>query len=86
MTRFDAVLLGLVVASSVMLVQTKHEARLLYLAQENQNRRSMRLDVEWRQLQIERATLVTQDRVQRLAQEKLGLAPPRPEQIIPWEQ
>lgn len=85
MTRFEAMLVGLVVTSSVMLVQAKHEARLRYLALETQTRRGERLDIEWRQLQLERATLVTQDRIQRLAQEKLGLASPRPDQIVPWE-
>ena len=51
--------------------------RSLFVELERLNAQSDRLQVEWGKLQIEQSTWATNDRIERIAAEKLGLHIPR---------
>ena len=72
-----SILLAAVVASAVAVVWTHHARRSLFVELEQLNARNDRLQVEWGKLQIEQSTWATNDRIERIAEEKLDLHIPR---------
>ena len=72
-----SILLIAVVASAVAVVWTHHVRRSLFVELERLNAQSDRLQVEWGKLQIEQSTWATNDRIERIAAEKLDLHIPR---------
>lgn len=80
------VLLGLalaaaVVGSAVAAVDARHQARQRFIELQGLHRDRDELNVEWRQLQIERSTWAAHARVEQLAREKLDMAVPAPRDI-----
>ncbi len=71
-----------VVISAVWVVQTKHQARQLFVELEALNRERDRLQVDWGRLQLEESTWGTHSRVETLSRERLSLDQPAPEQVI----
>jgi len=67
-----------VVGSAVAAVHARHEARQLFIELQGLNRVRDELNVEWRQLQIERSTWAAHARVEQLAREKLSMGVPPP--------
>lgn len=82
MIRVDAILVALVVASALGVVASQHQARKLYAQLEREQSRAHGLEVEWGQLQLEQSTWASHARVEKLAQEKLGMRPPIPAQVV----
>jgi cell division protein FtsL len=76
----------LVVASSLGVVASQHQARKLYSAVEREQQRSHQLEVEWGQLQLEQSTWAAHARIEKLAREKLAMRPPQSGQIIAIEE
>lgn len=76
----------LVVASSLGVVASQHQARKLYTAMEREQQRSQQLEVEWGQLQLEQSTWAAHARIEKLAREKLGMRPPPLGQIVAIEE
>lgn len=67
-----------VAGSAVAAVHARHEARQLFIELQDLNRTRDELNIEWRQLQIERSTWAAHARVEQLAREKLSMDVPRP--------
>ncbi|GLT23268.1 MULTISPECIES: cell division protein FtsL [Zoogloea] len=86
MARLTGFLVMLVVASSLGVVASQHQARKLYAAVEREQQRSQQLEVEWGQLQLEQSTWAAHARIEKLAREKLAMRPPLPGQIIAIEE
>ena len=82
MARLTGFLVMLVVASSLGVVASQHQARKLYTAVEREQQRSRQLEVEWGQLQLEQSTWAAHARVEKLAREKLGMRPPAQGQVM----
>ena len=82
MIRVDAVLVALAVASALGVVSAQHQARRLYVEFEREQVRAQALEVEWGQLQLEQSTWATHARIEEIARQKLGMHPPRPNQIV----
>ena len=82
MARLTGFLVMLVVASSLGVVASQHQARKLYTAVEREQQRSRQLEVEWGQLQLEQSTWATHGRVEKLAREKLGMRLPPAGQVL----
>jgi cell division protein FtsL len=78
---FGAALATAVVGSAVAAVDARHQARQLFIELEALNRTRDELNIEWRQLQIERSTWAAHARVEQLAREKLDMAVPAPRDI-----
>jgi cell division protein FtsL len=74
-------LVAAVVGSAVAAVDAKHQARQRFIELQGVNRIRDELNVEWRQLQIERSTWAGHARVEQLAREKLSMGVPAPSQI-----
>ncbi len=53
MTRLSALCLALLVASALSLVSAQYRTRQLFIDQERARAAEKRLDVEWRQLQLD---------------------------------
>jgi cell division protein FtsL len=67
-----------VVGSAVAAVHARHEARQLFIELQGLNRVRDELNIEWRQLQIERSTWAAHARVEQLARDKLSMGEPQP--------
>jgi cell division protein FtsL len=72
------------VGSAVAAVDARHQARQLFIGLQALNRDRDELNIEWRQLQIERSTWAAHARVEQLARDKLnmGVPPPRDIEIV----
>jgi cell division protein FtsL len=72
----------IVFASAVELVVYRHESRKLFVELQNLRETKQKLDREWGQLLLEQATWGTRIRVEKVANEKLGMLTPGTEQIV----
>lgn len=70
-----------VVGSAVAAVDARHQARQLFIELQVLNMARDELNVEWRQLQIERSTWAAHARVEQLARDKLSMSVPDPASI-----
>ena len=66
---FSAIALG----SAIAVVETRHQARSLFISLESLRDDRDALNTAWRQLQLEQGALAMQSRVERIAREDLGL-------------
>lgn len=74
MTRTDALLLVLLLASCLYLVRSSYEARDLYTQLDKQNALEHDLHAEYEQLDVERRAQATPLRVEKIARERLRMA------------
>ena len=75
-------LLILVVISSVALVQSSHRARKLFSELQDLRQDALQLEEEWGRLLLEQSTWASPDRVQRLAEDELGMTAPDMRKVI----
>jgi cell division protein FtsL len=73
MTRLSIILLLAVITSALYLVHVQYESRRLFTEMEVARNEARRLDVERGRLQVEKRAQATPLRVEKLAQEKLGM-------------
>lgn len=77
--------LGMVVmllSSAVGVIYSKYRSRQLFIEIQKVERDLDRFEVEWGQLQLELTTLAEENRVERVARNKLGLVMPVKDKII----
>ena len=74
-------LVAAVVGSAVAAADARHQARQRFIELQALNRARDELNIEWRQLQIERSTWATHARVEQLAREKLDMDVPSPADV-----
>jgi len=70
------------IVSALAVVSTKHENRQLVTELEGLRQERERLEMEWAQLLLEEATLASNNRVERMAREQLGMTEPRDYVIV----
>lgn len=75
-------LLFLVLASCIALVQTSHKGRRMFSELQDLRREAMQLEEEWGRLLLEQSTWALPDRVQRLAEQELGMQAPDMRKVI----
>lgn len=63
----------IVMLSAIALVTVRFNSRELFVASERLKSQTIELDKEWRRLQLERAELSSNSRVNSIARTKLGL-------------
>ena len=68
--------------SSVSLVYVQHVRRGLFMELKELEAQRDRMQVEWGQLQLEASTWAAQDRIERLAVDKLGFRAPSPASVV----
>ncbi|MCK5189237.1 MAG: cell division protein FtsL [Methylococcales bacterium] len=78
-------LTGLVVmfvTSALAVIISKYQSRLVFIEIQKQEKMLDDSEVEWGQLQLELTTLTEENRVERVAKEKLKLRMPQRDKII----
>lgn len=73
MSHPNLLLLGALVASALLLVQTSHESRRLFAALDRARAEQQTLETERQRLEAERQAQATPLRVERVARDKLGM-------------
>jgi cell division protein FtsL len=76
------VLVLLLVALLVDYVYYQNETRKLFAATQKIEKEKLEINAEWARLQIERSTLVANNRIERVAREQLNMKLPDEEQIL----
>ena len=76
MTRLNLLLLAILIGCSLALVTSQHIARKLYVELEKERELEARLEIEYRQLQIEQSTWATHARIEKIATRDLQLRAP----------
>jgi len=82
MIRFVLPLMVLVSFMGFQLISTRYDARDLYVQIEQLRNHAQELDVQWRRLQLERAELTRNARIDEIARESFSMAPAGPEHTI----
>jgi cell division protein FtsL len=80
-TRLNLVLLAIVVACSLALVTSQHQARKLYVELQKEQELAKDFEVEWGQLQLEQSTWAMHARVEKIAARDLAMRMPAPSRI-----
>ena len=75
-------LLLAVIASALLVVDTRHQSRQLFLELEKLSLERDMANSEWSRLQLEQATLADAGRVEKIAYEKLGMKTPEDIRIL----
>ena len=73
MTKFNLVLLVMLLASSLYLVKTSYEARRLFSQLDRARAEQRQLDTEFKRLDAERQAQATHLRVEKVARDKLQM-------------
>jgi len=81
MVRVNLVLLAVLIACSLSLVTSRHQARKLFVDLEREQAQTRAYDVEYGQLQIEQSTWAMPARVEKIAREQLRMQMPTPSRI-----
>lgn len=71
-----------VLLSAMAIVYVKNHERSLFSDLQTAQQNAAQLQVEWGQLLLEQSTLVTPARVQKIAQERLGMVIPSQKDIV----
>lgn len=82
MGRLCIILAVALMVSAISLVTARHQSRQLFVAVERLEDRSRELDIEWRRLQLERAELARNARIDHVARSDLGMVTATPERTI----
>jgi cell division protein FtsL len=81
MTRFNFVLLLLLVLCALALVTAQHHARKLYIELQKEQELAKQLEVEWGQLQLEQSTWAMHARIEKIATGSLNMGSPPPSRV-----
>lgn len=68
--------------SAISLVTARYQARELYVAAEQLSNKARELDTDWRRLQLERAELARNARIDNVARKELAMITGTPERTI----
>lgn len=73
MTRFNLLLLFVLIVCALGVVTSQHKARRAYIELQKAQAEAHRLDVEWGQLQLEQSTWAMHSRIEKEATTRLGM-------------
>lgn len=82
MGRASLVMGLLLLLAALSLVTARYQARLLFIQNEQLLSQARELDVAWRQLQLERAELSRNARVDQIARDTLRMVPIAPSRTV----
>jgi cell division protein FtsL len=81
MTRVNLILLALLVASALGTVSAQHRSRQLFAELEREQGMQRKLDIEYRQLQLEQSTWAMHARIEKVALSQLKMQMPVPARV-----
>ena len=76
MTRFNFVLLAVLIACGLALVTSQHQARKLYVELQKEQDLAKHLEIEFGQLQLEQSTWALHARIEKIAARDLAMRSP----------
>ena len=76
MTRFNIILLAVLISCALGVVTAQHQARKLYVELQKEQEISKQLEVEFGQLQLEQRTWAMHARIEKIAARELGMRAP----------
>jgi len=82
MLMVAALLFGLMLASAVLLVYSKHQSRMLFVELQQLKVEMNALNTEWSQLQLEQSAWAEHSRVESIARERLSMVMPEPADVV----
>jgi cell division protein FtsL len=87
MVRLNLLLLAVLIACSLSLVTSRHQARKLFVELERETSRTRAYETEFGQLQLEQSTWAMPVRVEKIAREQLKMQIPgaRRIEVVPGE-
>lgn len=72
----------LLIASALAVISSKYQSRQLFMKIQEHNQMLLDNEIEWGRLQLEAATLTEENRVERVARQRLKLIMPIRQQIV----
>ncbi|MFC5740037.1 cell division protein FtsL [Dyella tabacisoli] len=78
---FLLLLLGVVLASAIGVVWTRHESRVLFVELTRLQNQRDELNIEYGRLELEQATWAEPRRVDSEARQKIGMVNPKPQDV-----
>jgi len=82
MGRLCILVAGVLMISAISLVTARYQARQLYVELDRSKTQALNFDIEWRQLQLDRAEQARNANVDKLAREQLKMISIVPERTI----
>ncbi|MFC3340204.1 cell division protein FtsL [Paracandidimonas soli] len=82
MSRLCLVLAALLMLSALSLVTARFQSRQLFVAVDRLENRARELDTDWRRLQLERAELARNVRIDGVARQELRMVPSTPDRVL----
>ena len=82
MGRLSILFAALLMLSAISLVTARYQSRQLFVESERAATSARELDTDWRRLQLERAELARNVRIDQVARNELGLVPVTPGRTI----
>ncbi len=73
---------AVVIVSALAVIASKYQSRQVFMKIQEHNQMLVDYEIEWGRLQLEAATLTEENRVERVARQRLKLRMPVPEQIV----
>ena len=81
MTRVNLILLALLIVSALGTVSAQHKARRLFSELEREQTAQRKLEIEFRQLQLEQSTWAMHARIEKVALTQLKMQMPTPSRV-----
>lgn len=82
MSRLSILFAALLMLSAISLVTARFQSRQLFIASERLAAQARELDTDWRRLQLERAELARNARIDRIARGELGMVTTSPDRTL----
>ncbi|MEO6985717.1 MAG: cell division protein FtsL [Paralcaligenes sp.] len=82
MVRLIAVVAALLMLSAISLVTARFQSRQLFVVSDRLSTKARDLDTDWRRLQLERAELARNARIDRIARQDLKMVNPTSDRTI----
>ncbi len=82
MGRLSIVFAVLLMLSAISLVTARYQSRQLFIASERLSAQARELDTDWRRLQLERAELARNARIDEIARNELGMITTSPDRTL----
>ncbi len=82
MARLSLIFAVLLMISAISLVTARFQSRQLFVASERLSAKARELDTDWRRLQLERAELARNARIDEIARGELKMTTTSPERTI----
>ena len=82
MGRLCILVAGVLMISAISLVTARYQARQLYVELDRSKTQALNFDIEWRQLQLDRAEQARNANIDKLAREQLKMTSIAPDRTI----